>query len=81
MSGDSEDILFLNVEDTLIKCIKDDLTRNSDYFKAMLQGNFVERDQYQIRIEVTEFINFYFKSIDNLIFILPFRGLKSMQLT
>lgn len=59
MSGDSdksEDYLFLEVEDTLIKCRRVDLIQNSDYFKAMLEGNFVERDQNKIKIEVT-FLN------------------------
>lgn len=52
MTEDSEDIVFLEIENTLIKCCKNDLIKHSDYFKAMLEGNFVEKDLSQIRIEV-----------------------------
>lgn len=57
MSDDSE-YIFLDVESTLIKCKKDDLTKHSDYFKAMLEGNFIERGKTHIKIEVS-FRTFY----------------------
>lgn len=47
-----EDILFLDIENTLVKCKRNDLIEHSDYFKAMLDGNFAERDQNRIKIEV-----------------------------
>lgn len=53
MPDDITDLIYLDVENTLIKCSRDDLIKHSDYFKAMLQGNFVEKDQSQIKIEVS----------------------------
>lgn len=52
MCDEDEDILFLDIENTLVKCKRNDLIKHSDYFKAMLEGNFAERDQNRIKIEV-----------------------------
>lgn len=60
MSSDSdhdEESILLEIEETLIKCRKDDLIQNSDYFKAMLEGNFVESEQDKIKIEVNIIFN------------------------
>lgn len=53
MTENPQNIVFLEIENNLIKCNKNDLTEHSDYFKAMLEGNFVEKDLHQIKIEVT----------------------------
>lgn len=52
MTEESENVVYLEIENNLIKCNKNDLTKHSDYFKAMLEGNFVEKDLSQIKIEV-----------------------------
>ncbi|CAG9833407.1 unnamed protein product [Diabrotica balteata] len=45
-----EDVI-LEIEGTPVKCKKDVLISNSDYFKAMLEGNFIEKDQKTISIK------------------------------
>ncbi|XP_050518325.1 kelch-like protein 38 [Diabrotica virgifera virgifera] len=46
----SEEVI-LEIEGTHLKCKKDVLISNSDYFKAMLEGNFIEKDQNTISIK------------------------------
>lgn len=53
MSDDTENFIILDIENTLIKCKREELIAHSDYFKAMLDGNFLERDQRQIKIEAS----------------------------
>lgn len=55
MSVAKDDLIYLDVEDTVVTCKKNDLVNNSDYFKAMLDGNFVERNQSIIKIEVESY--------------------------
>uniref|UniRef100_A0A6P7GQK7 Kelch-like protein 38 n=1 Tax=Diabrotica virgifera virgifera TaxID=50390 RepID=A0A6P7GQK7_DIAVI len=46
----SEEVI-LEIEGTPVKCKRDVLISNSDYFKAMLEGNFIEKDQKTISIK------------------------------
>ncbi|KAJ8951199.1 hypothetical protein NQ314_007700 [Rhamnusium bicolor] len=46
----SEEII-LEIEDTPIVCKKEELIAHSDYFKAMLEGNFIESSKRVIRLE------------------------------
>lgn len=50
---DTEDEVTLMIENTAIKCKKQDLMRHSDYFKVMFEGCFVERDKKTVKLEVT----------------------------
>lgn len=43
MTNHDENIVYLDIENNLIKCITNDLTKHSGYFTAMLESNFVER--------------------------------------
>ncbi|KAJ8919015.1 hypothetical protein NQ315_016920 [Exocentrus adspersus] len=47
----SSEELILEIENAPVVCRKGDLISNSDYFKAMLEGNFVERNQTRIKLE------------------------------
>uniref|UniRef100_A0A1Y1NIU4 BTB domain-containing protein n=1 Tax=Photinus pyralis TaxID=7054 RepID=A0A1Y1NIU4_PHOPY len=47
----SDDEIILVIEDVSIKCSKKDLIENSDYFKAMFEGNFVESKKNIVRLQ------------------------------
>lgn len=58
--------ITLEIENTPLTCNKEDLISNSDYFRAMLEGDFVEKNQSRIKLEVKFSLmhyvcnNFYF---------------------
>ncbi|KAG5868305.1 hypothetical protein JTB14_022788 [Gonioctena quinquepunctata] len=43
--------IILEIEETPIVCKKQDLITNSDYFKAMLEGEFMEKDKETIKLQ------------------------------
>lgn len=59
MAEKSEDFnseeVILEIENTSIKCNKQDLIKHSDYFKAMFEGNFIERNKRIIKLEVKHY--------------------------
>lgn len=44
--------ITLEIENTPVICNKEDLISNSDYFRAMLEGHFVEKDRSRIELKV-----------------------------
>ncbi|KAK5650628.1 hypothetical protein RI129_001657 [Pyrocoelia pectoralis] len=46
-----DDEIILEITNVAIKCVKKDLIKHSDYFKAMFEGNFVESRKKMIRLE------------------------------
>lgn len=48
----SSDEITLEIEGTSVKCKKDELASNSDYFKAMFEGNFVEKNKNIVQLKV-----------------------------
>ncbi|CAG9856706.1 unnamed protein product [Phyllotreta striolata] len=45
------DDITLEIEGTFIKCNKNDLMSNSDYFKVMFEGDFVEKSKNTIQLQ------------------------------
>lgn len=52
MMDDGEEIV-LEMEEERLTCKKSTLTEHSDYFKVMFEGNFVERHQAVIKLQVS----------------------------
>ncbi|KAF5297870.1 hypothetical protein FQA39_LY19238 [Lamprigera yunnana] len=43
--------VLLQIDNVVIKCVKQDLTYHSDYFKAMFEGSFVESNKKVVKLE------------------------------
>jgi hypothetical protein len=55
MEGSSRNLVTLNIEGALLECDRADLISHSDYFRAMFEGNFIERNQNVILLNVINF--------------------------
>lgn len=51
-SSSTLDEVILEVEGSQLRCNKKELALHSDYFKIMFEGNFIERHQKVIKLEV-----------------------------
>jgi hypothetical protein len=54
MEGSSRNLVTLNIEGALLECDRADLISHSDYFRAMFEGNFIERNQNVILLNGIE---------------------------
>lgn len=52
MESSEEDFVVLEIQKTPIKCSRSTLIQNSDYFKVMFEGNFIESSKNTVEIQV-----------------------------
>ena len=48
----NETVVTLEIQGAPIQCSRTDLIQNSDYFKAMFEGNFIESEKKVITLNV-----------------------------
>lgn len=83
MADEPSETVTLLIENVPVKCNKQQLIENSNYFKVMFEGNFVERDKSTITLEVSH--NKLTKRLQQIEFLFSFLisqeiDLKSMNL-